>query len=48
MLIAFDGQSFHPHGILPTFLVQLGGKMVEVEVKVVYASLDYNLLLGHN
>ena len=48
MLNAFDGHSFHPHGILPTFPVQLGGKMVEVEVEVVDAPLDYNLLLGHN
>jgi hypothetical protein len=48
MLTSFDGHSFHPHGILPTFLVQLGGKTVEVEVEVVDAPLDYNLLLGHN
>jgi hypothetical protein len=39
---------FLPHGILPTFLVQLGGKMVELDVDVVDAPLDYNLLLGHN
>jgi hypothetical protein len=37
-----------PHHILPAFLVQLGGKTVEVEVEVVDAPLDYNLLLGHN
>jgi hypothetical protein len=48
MLSAFDGHSFHPHGILPAFLVQLGGKTVEVEVEVVDAPLDYNLLLGRN
>ena len=48
MLTAFDGHSFLPHGILPAFLVQLGGKMVEVEVEVVDAPLDYNLLLGCN
>jgi hypothetical protein len=48
MLTAFDGHSFHPHGILPTFSVQLGGNMVEVEVGVVYVPLDYNLLLGRN
>jgi hypothetical protein len=48
MLTAFDGHSFRPHGILPTFLVQLGGKTVEVEVEVVDAPLDYNILLGHN
>jgi hypothetical protein len=48
MLTAFDSHSFRPHGIIPAFPVQLGGKMVEVEVEVVDAPLDYNLLLGHN
>ena len=48
MLTAFDSHSFHPHGIFPTFPVQLGGKTIEVEVEVVDAPLDYNLLLGHN
>jgi hypothetical protein len=48
MLTTFDGHSFCPHGILPAFLVQLGGKTVEVEVEVVDAPIDYNLLLGHN
>jgi hypothetical protein len=48
MLTYFDGCSFFPHGILPTFLIQLGGKTVEVDVGVVDAPLDYNLLLGHN
>jgi hypothetical protein len=48
MLTTFDGHSFRPHGILPAFPVQLGGKTVEVEVEVVDAPLDYNLLLGRN
>ena len=48
MLTDFDGCSFHPHNILPTFPVQLGGKTVEVKVEVVDAPLDYNLLLGCN
>jgi hypothetical protein len=48
MLISFDGHSLFPHGILHTFLVQLGGKMLEVDVEVVDAPLYYNLLLGHN
>jgi hypothetical protein len=48
MLSDFEDRSFHPHGILPAFPVQLGGKMVEVDVEVVDAPLDYNLLLGHN
>ena len=48
MLTSFDGHSFYPHGILPTFSNQLGEKTVEVEVEVLDAPLDYNLLLGHN
>jgi hypothetical protein len=48
MLTTFDGHSFHPHGILAAFMVQLGGKMVEVEVEIVDVPLDYNLLLGCN
>jgi hypothetical protein len=48
MLNSFDGHSFHSHNILPTFPVQLGWKMIEVEVEVVDAPLDYNLLLGRN
>jgi hypothetical protein len=48
MLTAFDSHSFCPHGILPAFPIQLGGKTVEVEVEVVDAPLDYNLLLGRN
>jgi hypothetical protein len=46
LLTAFDGHSFRPHGIIPSFPVQLGGKTVCIEVEVVDASLDYNLLLG--
>ena len=48
MLIDFDGISFRPHVILPSLKVQLGGKTVMIEVKVVDASLDYNILLGWN
>ena len=48
MLNAFDGCSFHPHDILPAFPIQLGGKTVEVDVEVVDAPLNYNLLLGCN
>jgi hypothetical protein len=46
LLIAFDGRSFRPHGIIPSFPMQLGGKTVCVEIEVVDAPLDYNLLLG--
>jgi hypothetical protein len=46
LLTAFDGCLFQQHGIIPSFPVQLGGKTVCVEVEVVDAPLDYNLLLG--
>jgi hypothetical protein len=48
LLTAFDGHSFRPHGIIPSFPMQLGGKTVCVEVEVVDAPLDYNLLLGRS
>ena len=48
ILTAFDHRSFQPHGILPSLKVQLGGKTVVIEVEVVDAPLDYNLLLGWN
>ena len=46
MLTAFDGRSFRPHGILPSLKVCLGGKTIVIEVEMVDAPLDYNLLLG--
>jgi hypothetical protein len=48
LLTAFDGHLFRPHGIIPSFPVQLGGKTMCIEVEVVDASLDYNLLLGRS
>jgi hypothetical protein len=48
LLTAFDGHSFRPHGIIPSFPMQLGGKTMCVEVEVVDASLDYNILLGRS
>jgi len=43
ILMTFNGCSFRPHGILPSFSVHLCGKNMEVEVKVVDATLDYNI-----
>ena len=48
MLTTFDVKSFRLHRILPSLKVQLGGKTVTIEVEVVDAPLDYNLLLGRN
>ena len=46
LLNDFDGISVHLHGILPSFDIQLAGKVVSIEVEVVDSHLDYNLLLG--
>ena len=46
LITSFDGHSFKPHGIIPSFPMQLGGKTVCVKVEVVDAPLDYTLLLG--
>jgi hypothetical protein len=48
MLRAFNGWGFHPHGLLQSLPVQLVSKTVTVDVKVVDAPLDYNLLLGRS
>jgi hypothetical protein len=45
LLTTFGGRSFRPHKIISSFSVQLGGKSIFVEVEVVNAPLDYNLLL---
>jgi hypothetical protein len=47
-LMEFEGRLFRPHGIIPSFLVQLGGKTMCVEVEVVNVPLNYNLLLGRS
>jgi hypothetical protein len=48
MLRAFDGRGFHPHELLQSLPIQLGGKTVTFDVEVVDALLDYNLLLGRS
>jgi len=48
MLKSFDGHVFKPHGIVPVFPVMLGRKTKNVEVEVVNAPIDYNLLLGRS
>ena len=46
ILKAFDGHSFPPHGLIMDFPIELGGKIVHVDVEVVDAPIDYNILLG--
>lgn len=45
-LKSFDGRTYTPYGILSNLQVELGGKTVEIEVKVIDRNLDYNILLG--
>ena len=40
LITAFDGRYFLPHGILPSFDIELVGKVVSVEVEVVEAPLN--------
>jgi len=48
LLTAFDGSSFWPHGIIPSFPMQLERKKLYVEVEVVNTPLNYNILLGRS
>ena len=47
-LKSFDGRGFQPHGLIPTLSVKLGGKTISIQVELVDAPLDYNLILGRN
>jgi hypothetical protein len=47
-LKAFNGSGFKPYGVLPSLPITVEGKMVQVEVEVFDAPLDYNLLLGRS
>ena len=47
-LEAFDGRESCPFGILASLPIALQGKTINVEVEVVDAKLNYNLLLRRN
>ena len=47
-LKAFDRWGFQPHGFISALAVELGGKIISIQVEVVDAPLEYNLLLGSN
>lgn len=44
----FGKDNFVPKGVFPNFSIELGGKIVHVDVEVVDTTLDYNLLLGRS
>lgn len=46
ILKAFDGRGFCQFGILQELPIEVEGKIVSLDVEVVDAPLDYNLLLG--
>jgi hypothetical protein len=45
-MLTFKRRVSQPLGILPYFLVNLGGKIVCGDVMVFHDPLDFNLLLG--
>ncbi len=45
-LLAFDGGTSQPLGILPKFPITLGGKTVYIDMMVVEGALDFSILLG--
>jgi hypothetical protein len=47
-LNAFNGTCFKPCSVLPSLSITLEGKLVNVEVEVFDAPLDYNLLLSRS
>jgi len=47
-LLAFNGGTSQPLGILLKFPITLGGKTVYIDVVVVQSPLDFNLLLGRD
>ena len=44
----FDGRNFKPHGILNSCALELEGKTISIDIEVIGATLDYNLLLRHS
>ena len=42
-LKAFDGRTYTPYGILSNLKVELGGKIVEIDVEFIDGNLDYNI-----
>jgi hypothetical protein len=47
-MLTFDRRVSQTLGILPQYLVTLGGKMIYVDVMVVHDPLDFNMLLGRD
>jgi len=48
LLTSFEKHLFIPHKLISSFPFHLGGKFVSIEVEVVDALLNYNILLGRS
>lgn len=44
----YDGQPSKPQGLYQNVLIELSGKKVHINIKVIDVPLDYNILLGHS
>jgi hypothetical protein len=47
-LRAYDGRPSSPEGLFQNVSIKLGGKTVLIDIEVIDASLDYNILFGHS
>jgi hypothetical protein len=46
-LRAYDGRPSSPEGLFQNVHIELGGKTILINIEVIDARLDYNILLGH-
>jgi hypothetical protein len=46
-LRAYDGRPSSPEGLFQNVPVELGGKTILIDIEVIDAPLDYNILFGH-
>jgi hypothetical protein len=47
-LRAYDGQPSSSEGVFQNFLIELGGKTILIDIEVINAPLDYNILFGRS
>jgi hypothetical protein len=47
-LRAYDGRPSSPEGLFENVLIELGGKTILIDIKVISAPLDYNILFGRS
>jgi hypothetical protein len=47
-LRSYDGRPSSPEGLFQNVPVELGGKTILIDIEVIYAPLDYNILFGRS